>query len=157
MKALGTLGFLSPSLSDNNAEGLFSYTMILMMISIRISLCNLALMQTRNLLKLMQSLTVDSPSTSAEAKLRIVKEIISLSDTVAATLASKRFYLRQIDAGSYEIEPRYLLFEFCHGLLLRSSQVDLVKTLVVKMESGGSICHQVRKFTVCLELNLFCA
>ena len=114
--------------------------MLLMMTANRISHANLALQQTRSLLKLLNDLAKQS---SEAAKERTRKELYSLSENLAATLASRRFYVSQVDAATFEVDPRFLLFEFCHGLLLRNSQVQLVRKLMGEMERGVSVCHQV--------------
>ena len=71
------------------------------------------------------------------------KEILTQSDNLAVTLAMRRNYTVPLPAGVFEIDPRFLLFEFCHGLLLRPSQVQLVTKLLAEMEAGHSVCHQV--------------
>ncbi len=109
-----------------------------MMISVRIALINLALTQSRGVMKLM--LALQTSSTKNEE--RTLKEMLSLIDSLASTLNSKRHYIRQSIKG-FEIDPRYLLFEYCHGLLLRQSQVELIEKLMRTMEKGQSICHQV--------------
>jgi hypothetical protein len=138
---------MSASLSASNADGLFSFAMILMMISIRISLSNLALTQSRSLYKLLRQLQSATTATSESINItRTIKESISLAETLVTTIASRRYYLKS-HAEDIIVEPRFLLFEFCHGVLLRNSQVDLVQKLIKKMELGQSICHQVSAFS----------
>ena len=131
---------MSSFLPAQDVDGLFSFTMILMMVSTRVSLTNLALTQVRKLISLLNSLL--NPSLTSASNERTTKESLSLIDTLAVTLNSKRHYLRQV-ADGFELDPRFLLFEFCHGLLLRDSQVDLVHKLVERMKQGKSICHQM--------------
>lgn len=133
-------GRLIPFLSDSDLNGVYSFAMVLMLISVRVAMANLALTQSRGLLKLMNNM--QGPELSADNRTRTLKELLSLCDTLAATLHGKRHYLKNVSDG-YEVEPRYLLFEFCHGLLLRKSQVELVAKLLGKMSAGQSICHQM--------------
>ena len=140
--------YIAPYLTQQDLAGVFSFTMVLMMLSTRVSLTNLALTQSRNLLKLLlvydNSLKVTPENVNNK---RMAKEILSLSDTLAATLHSKRHYITKNNDNrgeiEYTVEPRYLLFEFCHGLLLRQSQVELVHKLTGRMQAGQSICTQM--------------
>ncbi len=140
---------MSSFLPSEDVDGVFSFTMILMMISTRVSLINLALTQCRNLFKLIQSLlnhhNTNGNNNSSSWKERTTKEALSLIDTLAVTLHSKRHYLHPLTAAAdngngsstgirFEVDPRFLLFEFCHGLLLRESQVELVRKLVSRMQ-----------------------
>ncbi len=111
-----------------------------MMVANRVNLANLAIQQARNLLKMLYSL---QKGTAANPT-RMLKELLSLADTLASTITSKRFYVDQASPGFYDIDPRFLLFEYCHGLLLRNSQVQLVRKLMSDMQAGRSVCHQVK-------------
>lgn len=144
-----------------DSDGLICSTMLLMMTSNRISHATLAIQQSKNLLNTCQqqlqiiSLSQANQNDSQDSKKQFViieqlqKEIQTQSDNLAATLAMKRNYTVQGNSGVgvFEIDPRYLLFEFCHGLLLRPSQVELVTKLLKEMEAGNSVCHQVTNIT----------
>lgn len=136
----GDLCRFNPFLSDVEADGVTCSVLLLMMSANRISHVNLALQQSRSLLKLLNNL---KKSTVDVLRERIRKELLSQSENLAATLASRRHYGRKLSAGSFEIDPRFLLFEFCHGLLLRGAQVHLVRKLLGQMDIGQSVCHQV--------------
>lgn len=112
---------------------------MLMMVANRINLSNLAIGQARNVLKMLMTLQKGSAANPD----RLTKELLSLADTLASTLTAKRFFVDQLSPGFYEVDPRFLLFEYCHGLLLRNSQVQLIRKLMVDMQDGRSVCHQV--------------
>ena len=151
----GDLCLYNPMLSITNSDGLVCSAMLLMMTSNRITHATLALQQAKTLLKVIQKqLLLISQSnynnnhgsqqfTNME---QLNKELSTQSDNLAVTLAMKRFYTIKGNSGVdvYEVDPRFLLFEFCHGLLLRPSQVHLVNKLLEEMEAGNSVCHQVR-------------
>lgn len=103
----------------------------------RINHCNLALSQARSLGRLLKRLK----STGSDA--RVEKEILASSENLAATLANKRYYTNSISSGIFELDPRFLLFEYCHGILLRESQVSLIRRLLEDMVGGRSVCHQM--------------
>ena len=130
-------------LSVQDAEGLTCAAMLLMMTANRITHATLALQQARGLLKVLRQLVHTSTqphkdvSQQAAAIERLHKELLTQSDNLAATLAMRRNYSVPVAQGVFEIDPRFLLFEFCHGLLLRPSQVQLVTKLLAEMEEIG--------------------
>jgi hypothetical protein len=149
--AAGDLCLYNPILRASEAQGLVCCIMLLMMTSNRISHATLALQQARGLLKLLNQLQTADASVGADPIVseRIRKELLTQSDTLAATLAARRHYAVPVAPGMYEVDPRFLLFEFCHGILLRQSQVQLVNKLLSEVNAGHSVCHQVRR-AVCV-------
>lgn len=131
----------NPFLSPADAEAVCNCVMLLMMTTNRINQANLALQQSRNVLKLLNQLKT---ATTPKAKGRLKQELLCLSENLAATLAARRYYTVPSKSGDCEIDPRFLLFEFCHGLLLRNAQVVLVRKLIDEVKNGRSICHQVK-------------
>jgi hypothetical protein len=115
--------------------------MLLMMSANRINHANLALQQSRTVLKLLKVL--HSTSLSPTVSERTTKELLSQSENLATTLSSKRHFAERISGDLFEIDPRFLLFEYCHGLLLRQSQILLVRRLLSDMTEGKSVCHQM--------------
>lgn len=115
--------------------------MLLMMTTNRINHSILALQQSRSLLKLLKNL--QNPKMDAVLATRFRKEVLSLGENLAATLGNKRHYTREISNGTYELDPRFLHFEFSHGLVLRLSQVQLVLLLLQDMAGNRSVCHQM--------------
>lgn len=137
----GNLSRCNPFISASDAGGITCCTMLLMMSVNRINHANLALQQARGVLKLLKGLQRSGLDATAAA--RIKKELLSLSENLAATLANRRHYAKELSAGVFEIDPRFLLFEFSHGLLLRLSQVQLIHQLLSDMAGGKSVCHQM--------------
>ena len=152
----GDLCLYNPMLSLTISDGLICSAMLLMMTSNRITHATLALQQAKTLLRVLQklSLLISQPNYNSGSgstqqvnnMIQLNKELSTQSDNLAVTLAMKRFYTLKGNSGVdvFEIDPRFLLFEFCHGLLLRPSQVHLVNKLLEEMEAGNSVCHQVR-------------
>lgn len=131
----------NPFLKIHQADGITACAMILMMVANRVSLANLALQQAKNLWRMLVTLQKGNVANPA----RLMKELLSLADTLAATLTAKRHFIDKSTAlsGAFDIDPRFLLFEYCHGMLLRQSQVLLVRKLIGDMDAGRSVCHQV--------------
>ena len=136
----GDLCTLNPFLSPTEVNGIHTCVLVLMMVSNRINQSNLALLQARSLLKLLNNVIANSVDPGSD---KCKKELVSFADTLAATLAAKRHFGICLGGGVFEIDPRFLLFEYCHGLLLRKSQVDLIRKLMQNMVEGKSACHQV--------------
>jgi hypothetical protein len=108
--------------------------MILMMVINRISHINTALQQARSLLNLLNAMKAKPPppppggSNKENMKVlnmsRTQKELFSMAENLASTLVTARYYVEKSGPGKYTIDPRFLLFEFSHGLILRQSQVS---------------------------------
>lgn len=137
----GNICRFNPFLTSEDATGITCCVMLLMMTVNRINHINLALQQARGVLKLLKSLQRKGLEDNNAKRIR--KELISLSETLAVTLAMKRHYTNEITSGVYEVDPRFLLFEFSHGLLLRLSQVQLIRQLLLDMRNNKSVCHQM--------------
>jgi hypothetical protein len=145
----GDLCLYNPMLSPLDADGLSCAAMLLMMTANRVTHAILALQQARGLLKVLKQMHTivinpeESSTLQAAGLERLQKEVLTQSDNLAVTLAMRRDYTVTSGPGLFEIDPRFLLFEFCHGLLLRPSQVQLVTKLLAEMEAGHSVCHQM--------------
>lgn len=139
--ASGNLRRYCPFLTAVEEEGLTSCALLLMMAVNRISQINLSMMQTRSVLKLLTSLK--KAMSSGELVTIIYKELASSTANLAATLSARRDFAASLGGGKFEVDPRFLLFEFCHNLLLRPPQVKLVKKLLIEIQSGKSVCHQM--------------
>ena len=119
----------------------------------RINQTNLALLQARGLFRLLSNLkSIGASESNGIQARRIRKELASSGALLAATLANRREYSIALGDGTYELDPRFLLFEFCHSLILRKSQVQLVSRLVGEVKSGGSACCQVSSVIIAIEL-----
>lgn len=139
--AAGDLLRWNPFLTRAEADSIVCCTLLLMMTTNRINHSILALQQGRSLFKLLKAL--QNPKIDAIQSERLKKEILSLGENLAATLGNKRQYAKEISSGVFEIDPRFLHFEFSHGLVLRLSQVHLVLRLMQDMAQHKSVCHQM--------------
>jgi hypothetical protein len=136
-------------LTADMAQSVSTTTVLIMMVTNRVALTNLVLSQARSVHKLLFALykSMTSPTVDAQLaqqQMRIKKELLSMADSLAAVMASKRHYAtKRHDLGGVMVDPRFMLFEFGHGLILRQSQVELVRKLLGDMEAGQSVCHQM--------------
>jgi hypothetical protein len=75
----------------------------------------------------------------------VIKAISLKSSSLAELLCTRRGY-PTVESGeslTVSYDPRFLLFEFTANMMLRDSQIRLVKRFVQAFESGGSLCHQL--------------
>lgn len=154
----------NPFLAREDVSAITAATLMLMLVFSRISQANVVLLQLRGVLRTLsqlQQLTSASTSTStsttevqedvvedkAEKKAGLVKELLAMSELIGATITMPRNFCRQLSdvdgKACFEVDPRFLLFEFCHGITLRPSQVTLVRQLLRDMAEGKSACHQM--------------
>jgi hypothetical protein len=110
-----------------------------MMTFCRVSQCNTAILQCRSIIKVLHQLS-KSKGTNND---RLLKELIALSEMLATTITMKRTYTSRLESGVFSVDPRFLLFEFCHGIILRPAQVTLVRKLVSDIEQNKSVCNQM--------------
>lgn len=149
----------NPFLAREEVTAITTATLLLMLVFSRISQANVVLTQLRSVLRTLTQLQqVSSTSSSSgngaeEKKGGLVKELLAMSELLGATITMPRNFCRQLSntrssgggggRACYEVDPRFLLFEFCHGITLRPSQVTLVRQLLVDMAEGRSACHQM--------------
>ena len=139
--AAGDLLRWSPFLTRAEIDSIVNCTLLLMLTTNRINHSILALQQCRSLSKLLKAL--QNPKIDSVQSERLKKEILSLGENLAATLGNKRQFTKEISSGVFELDPRFLHFEFSHGLVLRSSQVHLIRRLMQDMTENKSVCHQM--------------
>lgn len=131
----------NPFLQAEVANGVLVCMALIMMTYCRISQTILALQQTRNILRVIEQLRL--PNITETDRLRYTQELILTGELLAANITMKRFYCHELGGGLFEFDPRFLLFEFAHGLLLRSSQVELLRDLLNAMGESRSVCKQM--------------
>ena len=72
------------------------------------------------------------------------KELEVQSSTLADMLGSERFCIHKQEAGAKLIyDPRFVVFEFAYGMILRGPQHALVVRFMEAVGAGKSLCHQM--------------
>lgn len=82
-------------------------------------------------------------STSSAAQ---CAEVTLRSSALAEQLSARRHYINPgtaADGAIFHFEPRFLVFEFVHNILLRAPQVALVTSFAASASQGGSHCEQM--------------
>jgi hypothetical protein len=128
----------NPFLEAQDCHGIHCCLILLMMVFCRVSQCNAAIIQCSSVIKVLE--TLQKTTTQTE---RYFKELAALSEMLGNTITMKRTYVINSKPGLFEVDPRFLLFEFCHGIILRPSQVVLVRKLVADMSQNKPACTQM--------------
>ena len=79
---------------------------------------------------------------------------LSKAEMLATSLTAKRHYAEASSAGyplrpggepatKIDFDPRLLIFEFTHDLLLRDAQIELVEKFIGAHRKEQSLCHQL--------------
>lgn len=130
----------NPFLQEEDVIGVQTATLALMLVYSRISQSNVVLLQLRGILKTLSALKAAANPKDTPA---LLKELLALSELCGATITMPRNFCQAVSSSVFEVDPRFLLFEFCHGITLRPSQVVLVRKLMTDMAEGRSACTQM--------------
>ena len=110
------LFIFNPALATHEVAGITKLSMLIMLVVNRINQATLSIQQAKSVDKLLRSMHTQQNNAGAFESLR--KELTGVSAILAATVSAKRQYTKQIGAGMYQIDPRFLLFEFFFRCLL---------------------------------------
>ena len=141
MSPSAQISLFNPFLAPQTIVGSLKLVMLIMMTVNRINQTTLSIQQAKSTDKILRGMHTATDKPKVFESLR--KELTGLSAILAATISAKRHYTQKTGEGVYQVDPRFLLFEFCHGLILRESQVQLVNKLMGEIQKGGSVCHQM--------------
>lgn len=144
----------NPFLTKEESNEIINAVLLVMMCANRLSQTNMALHQVHSVNKSLRALkkyfTTNNNSSSGQNDSKLLsqrnvltKELFSSSSNLAATLAAKREFVSTLSNNQFDIDPRFLIFEFCHNILLRKPQVVLVRKLLEEMRASKSVCYQM--------------
>jgi hypothetical protein len=134
------LRYLNPYLSDKDCEMLMNTVISTLVRVIRIGHIRRCITEAKELFSILRWIQ----NTSAGMVDSSVKTKLSLrASAVAALLSAKRSYTEK-QAHGISFDPRFMVFEFLHNLMLRGSQVQLVRDFCSAIAGGeGGSCHQL--------------
>jgi hypothetical protein len=132
------LRYLNPYLSDKDCEMLINTVISMLVRVIRIGHIRRCVTEARELFSILRYIqSCSSVDNSSKIKLSL------RASAVAALLSAKRSYTQK-HAQGFSFDPRFMVFEFLHNLMLRGSQVQLVRDFCSAIASGeGGSCHQL--------------
>jgi len=130
-KGFEELKKLNPFLSDLQIKTLESLTAALMLVVNRLGQLARCISDCVELLSLLRK------GSSQDA-------IELSSDALAKQLCTKRHYItKSSNSGGFVYDPRFLVFEFMHDIVLRKSQVDLIEEFKIAIVNKDSRCNQM--------------
>ena len=114
----------------------------------RLSQLNRCVSKTAKLLKQVENVHSQTDSASISPYYiglnpRVLRSLEHASQDLANEICAERAYMAVRDDESLTMDPRFLVFEFISGFLLRSRQVELVQAFVDSHRSGRSRVEQM--------------
>ncbi|CAK9023700.1 unnamed protein product [Durusdinium trenchii] len=126
----------NPFLTEEDVhELLAALSQMMLATSRRQQVCR-AMDHCRNLLNLLER---DNASSSA---LALKAGLTEKSSLLSSTIAAERIYISDVN-GERGFDPRFLLFEFISGFLLRPRQVEMVREFLDIIHSDSSAVKQM--------------
>ena len=133
-----TLAKLNPYLDSAAVDEVFCMMCTVMLRFNRVSQIARCIELTRSMSQLLTKLDA-APQIPPDAPFTLQLQ----ADLLVGSLCSRRAYVETGPEGTF-CDPRFLIFEFCTGFLLRSSQVELVRRFVTAVNvDDTSLCHQM--------------
>lgn len=138
---------LQPHLSQATAERILDLTACVMLHNSRAvhaQRCVTLATKLLSLLKRLHNTGEEALSARSAAEKKATSIDVQLkANVLASQLAMKRWFMEKQAGAGVIFDPRMLYFEFAHDILLRQSQVVLVKSFMQTASERGSTCHQM--------------
>jgi hypothetical protein len=149
----------NPYVNEAEAENLLNLAVAVILHANRVGQINRCMSEARGLLKLL-----NASGTAATASSEAVSALTLKSATLAEQLLAQRHYvdtlythrsrsgsteptsadvLRGDGVAAMHYDPRFLLFEFTHNILLRKAQVSLIREFVGAVRGGRPCVKQM--------------
>jgi len=138
---------VNPFLSKEEAEELLDLAVAAVLHSSRIGQVNRCLVEAVGLLKLLGQRIAVGEADAAHAEL--ASAIALKAQALSEQLLAQRHFVREEATDDVAAErrllfdPRFLLFEFTHNIMLRKAQVQLVEEFVGAVHSGVPLVKQM--------------
>jgi hypothetical protein len=156
------LAALNPFATAEKRKAALELTALALLTANRIGQVLRCLVEARELCSLVQPLGAMAPNDAAgaafaqefagSASVQLARQqrtaaeraALARADLLAVSLTAQRHYVSvRPDGSAAEYDPRLLVFEFAHDLLLRSAQVALLHRFVAARRENRSLCHQL--------------
>eukprot|EP01063_Lacrimia_lanifica_P039595 TRINITY_DN8724_c1_g4_i1.p1 TRINITY_DN8724_c1_g4~~TRINITY_DN8724_c1_g4_i1.p1 ORF type:complete len:4579 (+),score=2099.61 TRINITY_DN8724_c1_g4_i1:248-13984(+) len=141
----GDLTKLNPFLTPEIVAEVTQIAMMAILVTSRVGHANKVREELTGILELLKTVEEHrSESHSEEKLLAVLAALQQKSGAVARTLTMSRSYLtKETGKESYMFDPRFMLFEFTWNIVLRGSQITMVKNFVRSLEEGKSHVKQM--------------
>ena len=158
--AIPLLMVINPFLPAKRAEEALDATALAMLTANRVSQVLECLNDARELQAYLEqlvalgdsrSIVITDMASGGEGSAVLERAASSKAGVLASRLTARRHYMVErpprdesgTAGGAYSLDPRLLVFEFRHDLLLREVQVALLKRFAEAHAQGRSLCHQL--------------
>jgi hypothetical protein len=139
-KSTEDLRATNPFLSAEEASSLFDLMVAAVLHASRVGQINRCVSEARGLLKLLCPPGGKYPS-DPEARRIAISAITLKAQTLAELVLTERKYVDV--GGESRFDPRFLLFEFTHNIVLRGAQIVLVREFVESARGGTPLVKQM--------------
>ena len=133
-------------MSEAEVRELFDLAVAVILHSSRVGQINRCVSEANGLLKLLRP----KGGEYDEASRKMAASAIALkAQTLADNLLGRRHYVTASESGAadgglgLQYDPRFLLFEFTHNIVLREAQVQLVREFVSAVREGRPLVKQM--------------
>ena len=137
--AIGDLRNANPFITEESAREIFDELVAAVLHASRVGQINRAVSEAHGLLKLLCPRDGSFGETEAERN-NAASALTLKAQSLAEQMLTRRHY---VDAITNTYDPRFLLFEFTHNLVLRKAQVELVREFVASVTSGEPLVKQM--------------
>ena len=150
----------NPYVSEKEADELLDLAVAVILHANRVGQINRCMSEARGLLKLLETAAHESSAAlTAGATEQLISALMLKSATLADQLLARRYYVEVSSPPSavmsaadgalssegmrLQYDPRFLLFEFTHNILLRQTQVHLIQEFVGAVRKGQPLVKQM--------------
>jgi hypothetical protein len=146
----------NPYVSEKEADELLDLAVAVILHANRVGQINRCMSEARGLLKLLETAAHESSAAlTAGATEQLISALMLKSATLADQLLARRYYVEASSPPSaadgalssegmrLQYDPRFLLFEFTHNILLRQTQVHLIQEFVGAVRKGQPLVKQM--------------
>lgn len=141
--ATADLKRLNPYLDDKIADSILNVVSVSLLKANRVGHANRCIAATLKLLSMVDKVISLEPTQRSAKQASLLPSLLQASQALADNLVSERHYIAKNIKGSYEFDPRYLIFEFTWNILLRKKQVEIVKMFTENLVQGRSKVKQM--------------
>eukprot|EP01012_Entosiphon_sulcatum_P062087 TRINITY_DN8821_c0_g1_i1.p1 TRINITY_DN8821_c0_g1~~TRINITY_DN8821_c0_g1_i1.p1 ORF type:complete len:4205 (-),score=604.71 TRINITY_DN8821_c0_g1_i1:28-12642(-) len=128
---------LNPSLTEEHTTALCHALSAFVFTVNRMGQATRSLALVREVAAILRELLPGQSPTAA------IQGLAAMANRLAENLTAARHYIEPAKGGTFIFDPRFAVFEFVHNVLLRESQVALVRKLVGSIREGKAVCHQM--------------
>ncbi|CAM9230572.1 unnamed protein product, partial [Ectocarpus fasciculatus] len=138
------LQYVNPFLGESTIESINSTVLALLMQFVRARQASICIQRAHVLLKtirqLMESVSLEEcTSEQCADSLYVLRHELA---ELVSELRKKRHYVRR-ENGVVSMDPRFIIFEYLTGFLLRKRQVELIEDFMSAHRNGKSSVHQM--------------